>query len=78
MGQDGILPHLEPHAQRKLDQPRIARRGVLSELGVYLRAGRVKARRRIESAELRVVEGIVQLASELQSPTFGNQEILGQ
>src|SRR5262245_32415200 len=68
-------PHdsLEYYLQRKLNDPRAARRTVRAEVGIDLLARGVESRGCKKPGELRVVPGVEQLRSELQETGFGIQ-----
>ena len=61
---------------RELDDARVLRRGVLSELRIYLGASRIELRRGVDRAELDVIERIVEFGSKLHVQPLTNRKIL--
>src|SRR5206468_5126056 len=59
---------LEDNTDRDLHDARRPRRRHLSEELIHLVALRVESRRRVDTAELHLVEQVVDLPSELQAP----------
>src|SRR5262249_57975984 len=67
---------LELCPNSQLNDARVTSRRELPELAVDLGAARIEPRRRIVSAELRVVECVVELRPELEAESFANFKIL--
>ena len=75
-GVNTASPGLEVKTQRQLHNARVARRDVLPEARIHLRARGIEPRGGVETGELGVVEHVVQFPAELQRLCLAYAKIL--